>query len=564
MAPPSWRRFVPLLTWLPNYRRADLGGDMAAGLTTAVMLIPQAMAYAMLAGLPPVVGLYASMVPLVVYAAFGTSRQLAVGPAAMVSLLVATGVGALAEPGSVDYITLAVSLALLVGVLQTIMGGARLGFLVNFLSHPVVSGFGSAAALIISLGQLKHLLGIEIPRSRHIHTIVIAAAGKLSEINAATLGIGLVSVLALVLIKRLSPRFPRALAVVASATVAVWALKLDAAGVAIVGAVPSGLPTPSMPDLTLDALVSVFPTALTIALVGFVESISVAKNFARSRGYAIEPNQELIGLGLANIFSSVFGAFPITGGFSRTAVNAQAGAKTGLAAIITAVVVAITLLFLTPLLQYLPKATLAAIIMTAVAGLFDVAEIKHLWHSDRRDLALLALTFAATLGLGIDKGILIGVVASMVWFVFETTQPHAAELGRLPDSHEWRNLDRHPEAVPTPGVIAVRIDAALYYGNVTFLKATLERLLDRNPTATALVMDFSAVRTLDSSAATALQQIKEELTSRGVALHLATVRGPVRDTLKRAHLDVHIGADCMHECVNDAVAASVLRTTAPA
>ncbi len=561
---PSWRRFVPLLTWLPNYRRADLGGDVAAGLTTAVMLIPQAMAYAMLAGLPPVVGLYASMVPLVVYATFGTSRQLAVGPVAMVSLLVATGVGALVEPGSPDYIALAVSTALLVGLLQTLMGGARLGFLVNFLSHPVVSGFTSAAALIIGLSQLKHLLGVQIPRSQHIHNILLAAARRLPDVNTVTLAIGLLSVVGLVVLKRFAPRFPRALAVVSSATIAVWALRLDAAGVAVVGVVPSGLPMPSIPMLNLDALISVFPTAVTIALVGFMESISVAKSFARSRGYAVEPNQELIGLGLANVFGSLFGAYPVTGGFSRTAVNAQAGANTGLAAIITASVIAVSLLFLTPLLHYLPKATLAAIIMTAVAGLFDVAEMRHLWRSDRRDLALLGLTFVATLSLGIEEGILLGVAGSMLWFVLETTRPHTAELGRLPNSMEWRNLERHPEAVPTPGVIAVRIDSALYYGNVTFLKATLERLLDRNPTASALVMDFSAVHTLDSSAATALQQIKDELTARGVALHLATVRGPVRDTLRRAHLDVHIGADCMHECVNDAVKASVTRATAPA
>ncbi|MCO4762766.1 MAG: solute carrier family 26 protein [Myxococcales bacterium] len=547
------RRTFPILGWLPNYDRSHLGGDVAAGLTTAVMLIPQAMAYAMLAGLPPVVGLYASMVPLVVYAALGTSRQLAVGPVAMVSLLVASGVGALAEPGSTDYVTLAVTTALTVGILQTVMGGAKLGFLVNFLSHPVVSGFTSAAALIIGLSQLKHLMGVNIPRSHHVHTIVLTAIEQVADTHVATLLIGALSVVALVLLKRFFPKFPRALLVVSSATVAVWLLGLDTAGVAIVGAVPSGLPMPSLPDMSLTSMMNVLPTALTIALVGFMESISVAKGFARRHGYALEPNQELIGLGMANVAGSFFGAYPVTGGFSRTAVNAQAGAKTGLAAIITAGVIALALLFLTPLLHFLPKATLAAIIMTAVAGLIDFAEVKHLWQADRKDLALLALTFFATLGLGIEQGILTGVAASMVWFVFETTKPHAAELGRLPTSPVWRNLDRHPSAKPVPGVVAVRIDSPLYYGNVTFLKATIERLLDRNPTPTALVMDFSPVHALDSSAANALAEIKDELAVRGIALHLTSVRGPVRDTMARAHLDTHIGSDCVHECIDGAM-----------
>lgn len=551
----SWRRFVPILSWLPNYQRANFGGDLAAGLTTAVMLIPQAMAYAMLAGLPPVMGLYAATVPLVVYALFGTSRQLAIGPAALDSLLVASGVGAIAITGSATYISLIITVALLVGLLQVAMGSARLGFLVNFLSQPVITGFTSAAALIIGLGQLKHLFGLEIPRSRHVHIIIIAAMERFSELHWETTLIGALSVALLLVLKRFTPRFPRALFVVSVGTVAVWLLKLEAIGVATVGVVPSGLPSIAMPHVDLDTLVSLLPTVVTLALVGFMEAISIAKGFARSRGYGVDPNQELIGVGLANVTSAFVGGFPVSGGFSRTAVNAQAGANTGLASIITAAVIGITLLFLTPLVHHLPKAALAAIIMTAVAGLFDVVEMKRLWRTDRRDFALLLLTFLATLGLGIEQGILTGVIGSMVWFVFETTKPHTAELGQLPNSHVWRNLKRHPEAVPVQGVVAVRIDAPLYYGNVTFMKATLARLLDSNPDAQALVMDFGPVHVLDSSAASALAQLKEDLAARGVALHLATVRGPVRDTLHRAGLDTHIGADCMHECVNDAVKA---------
>ncbi|GMV44191.1 MAG: sodium-independent anion transporter [Myxococcales bacterium] len=530
-------RRLPSLDWLLRYRREDLGGDLSAGLTTAVMLVPQGMAYAMLAGLPPITGLYASILPLVAYALLGSSRQLAVGPVAMVSLLVASGVGALAQGGTEAYLGHAVLLALMVGVMQVVMGAGRLGFLVNFLSHPVVSGFTSAAALIIGASQLKHLLGVDLPQGVEGAAVAIS---RIAEWHWPTVAVGGAAVVALVALQRLAPRFPRALAVVVAGTLAVWALGLEGAGVRVVGSVPAGLPTLGVPAWSWDALRSLLPIALTISLVGFMESVSVAKAFAQRSGRDIDPNQELIALGAANVAASVSGALPVTGGFSRTAVNAQAGARTGLASLVTAAMVALTLLFLTPLFRGLPTAVLAAIILTAVAGLVDLKEVRHLWWVKRGDLALLGTTFVATLGLGIEEGILVGVGASLLWFVVRSTRPHFAVLGRLPGSTVWRNVRNFPEARTVPGVLVVRIDAQLYFGNVSFLKETL-RSLETEPLR-AVVLDASAVNQLDSSAEVALQELLDAWTARGVRLAIASAKGPVREVMERSGLAERLGA----------------------
>jgi sulfate permease, SulP family len=548
---------LPFLRWMRSYRRDDLGGDAAAGLTTAVMLIPQGMGYAMLAGLPPIIGLYASLVPLAVYALLGSSRQLAVGPVAMVSLLVVAGVGTIAEPGSVEFIAYALLLALLVGVLQLVMGVARLGFLVNFLSHPVVSGFTSAAALIIGFSQLGHLLGVDIARSSHVHTILGDALGRAGEIHVATLAIGVASIVALVALKRLWPVFPRALAVVAASSLLVWLAGLHGQGVAIVGQVPAGLPAFAVPVLELDAIRALLPVALTIALVGFMESISVAKHFARKHRYDVDANQELVGLGMANLAGSFFGAYPVTGGFSRTAVNDQAGSRTPMASLITAAVVGATLLMFTPLFYYLPKVVLAAIIMTAVFSLIDAREVVHLWRIKRSDLAMLLVTFAGTLVLGIEEGIVVGVGASLVAFVVRTTRPHVAVLGRLPGTEEYRNLARHPEAEPAPGVLAVRMDAQFYFGNVNFLKETLRDLeAAAGEPLRAVVIDASALNQVDASAIGALEEIHDDYRGRGIELHLANVKGPVSDVLDRAHMIDRLGRHRFHLRVHDAVTAA--------
>lgn len=548
-------RYVPLVATLRDgYGAADARADVSAGLTTAVMLVPQAMAYAMLAGLPPIVGLYASLLPLVAYALVGTSRQLAVGPVAMVSLLVASGVGALAEPGSDTYLAMAVLLAVMVGVLQLVMGVARLGWLVNFLSHPVVSGFTSAAALLIALTQIKHILRIDMPRSHDVQEMVHHLVQGLPHTHGLTLLLGLSSMAGLLGLKRWAPRVPRFLVVVGVSTLATWGLGLHEQGIRILGAVPAGLPRPVMPTLDLGAMRGLLPMAATIAAVGFMESISVAKRFARDGGYELDANQELLGLGFANLGAALLGGYPVAGGFGRSAVNAQAGARTGVAPLVTAVVVAATLLFLTPLFTYLPDAVLAAIILTAVLGLVDVAEVRHLWRVSRSDAAILGITFLATLQLGIEPGIAVGVAASVAWFVWQTSKPHVAVLGRVPGTTSFRKLDRNPDAEPVPGVLIVRIDAPLYFANTAFLKSTLTALEEehRGPLR-AVVLNAKGIGQLDATAADALDEVRADYAARGIRFVLAGVRGPVHDVLTRSGFVARAGPDAFVLGVQEAL-----------
>lgn len=550
------RRWIPALRWLPGYDRRDLGGDVSAGFTVAVMLIPQGMAYAMLAGLPPIVGLYASVFPLLAYALLGTSRQLAVGPVAMVSLLVATGVGAIAPAGSAEYVALAIALAGMVGVLQLAMGVLRLGALVTFLSHPVVSGFTSAAAIIIGLSQLEHLLGVRLEKSPRLHELVVDAAGALGDTHAITLALGAGSIAVLLLLKRWRPRFPGAITVVVIGTLLTWALGLADRGVRIVGEVPSGLPLPSVPALDLSRLGALLPTAITIALVGFLESISVAKAFARKNGYQVDANQELRALGAANVVGLFSGAYPVTGGFSRTAVNAQAGARTGLASIITAVVIGVSLVLFTPLFYYLPRAVLAAIVMAAVIGLVDVREPVHLWKVKRTDAVLLGLTFVATLFLGIEEGILIGVAASLGLFVWRSTRPHDAVLGRLPGTTDYRNVQNFPEAEEIPRVAIWRFDASFYFANADRFRDRIDALLLRGDDVRAIVLDASGINDLDASAESMLHDIHARLAAAGIQLYFANVKGPVRDVMERGGLVERVGRARFFFSVHAAVQAA--------
>jgi SulP family sulfate permease len=541
------RNIFPAISWLPNYRRENLQGDISAGLTVAVMLIPQGMAYALLAGLPPIIG-------LLIYALFGSSRQLAVGPVAMVSLLVISGVSHLAEPGSAKYIVLAAVLAGMVGIIQFLMGVTRLGFLVNLLSHPVISGFTSAAALIIGFSQLKHLLGVSLPRSHHIHTIIWNAIERFGEISVPTFLIGAGSIVLLILLKRWKPVFPGALVVVLFSTLIVWVFRLNEMGVKIVGEVPRGLPQPGIPAFDMDAVTSLIPIAVTISLVGFMESIAVAKNFAAKHQYEVDANQELIGLGLANIAAGFFSGYPVTGGFSRTAVNAQAGAHTGLASMITAVAIALTLLFLTPLFYYLPTTVLAAIIMVAVFGLVDIKEVSHLHKVKRSDMALLLLAFLSTLFLGIEGGILLSIVASLVVVLKRSSRPHSAILGRLPGTEIYRNISRYPEAETFDGLLIFRFDASLYFANSAYLKDRLREIVAHSETPLqAIIFVAGSINDVDSSAETALRDIARDCSSRGIELYFSNLKGPVRDVLIRSGFYEMLGADHFFYKTHDAV-----------
>ncbi|MGB0387644.1 MAG: sulfate permease [Ardenticatenaceae bacterium] len=563
--------FLPFLRWMGHYSRDELIGDLIAGLIVAIMLVPQGMAYALLAGLPPEVGLYASIVPLIIYGLLGTSRSLAVGPVAIVSLLVATGVSPFAEPGSAEYLSLTLTLAFMVGVMQVGMGLLRIGFLVNFLSHPVLSGFTSAAAIVIGFSQLKHVLGYNVPRMEHFYEQVWYTVEHMAETNVAALAMGLLSMavlfyfkngiadllrrlgLAEALVLPLSKIGP--LVVVLIGTLAVWGGGLDTRmSIKIVGAVPGGLPGLTMPLFDPSAWQQLLPTALTISFVGYMESISVAKSLAAKRRQKVDANQELVALGAANLGAMLTGGYPVTGGFSRSIVNFAAGAKTGLASIITALLVAFTLLFLTPLFYFLPKAVLAAIILVAVTGLLDTHTLLHAWQYNKADAVSLIVTFLAVLAIGIENGILVGVASSILLFLWRTSKPHVATIGRMGDSEIYRNVLRH-DVQTWPNVVNVRVDQSLYFANTKFLEDTVLNIVADQPSVKHVVLAGTSINHIDASALETLEQLHEKLHDSGVQMHLAAFKGPVMDKLREIGFVEEVGEQHFHLSTHEAMKA---------
>tara|TARA_Y100000385_G_C13091202_1_gene638879 strand:- start:378 stop:2021 length:1644 start_codon:yes stop_codon:yes gene_type:complete len=526
---------------------------LAAGLTVGVMLIPQGMAYAMLAGLPPIYGLYAATIPLIVYAFLGTSRQLSVGPGAMVAILIASGVGGIASQGTTEYIQLALLLALMIGSIQLLMGVLRMGFIVNFLSHPVIAGFTSAVAIIIAINQLKYLLGISLSRGM-FHEVLIEAFTRFSETNWITFLIGISGISILILINRFVNKLPGPLIIVALSILIVWALGLINSGVEIVGDIPSGLPLISIPHIDQGSMVSLLPIAFTIAFIGFMQSIAVAKAIQKKhKNYTIVANNELIALGMANILGSMFKAFPVTGGLSRSAVNDQSGAKSGMASIISALLVIVVLLFFTPYFYYLPKAILAAIIMVAIYGLIDFKEARHLWRTDKTDFGLFIATALATLFMGIEEGIGTGVVLSLIMVVYRSSFPHIAELGQIPDSTQYRNVKRFDDLIDRNDTIILRIDARLYFANLNFIKETIYAKLANKKGARYLILDASAISGIDSSSVHMLRELQEDLKKRNISIHFVDVKGPIRDILKKNELLTEKGPFSYALTIDDAV-----------
>jgi SulP family sulfate permease len=513
------KSILPILDWLPNYNKKHLRGDVNAGLTVGIMLIPQGMAYAMLAGLPPIYGLYTAIVLLLVYAIFGTSRQLGVGPVAIDSLLVAVTVSQFAQVDSTQYLNLAILLALMVGCIHILMSLLRLGVLVNFLSHPVISGFTSAAAIIISISQLKHLMGIDLGQGQLYH-VLWEALQSWGQINPYTLAIGLSGMVIIILAKRFTPSIPAPLIVVILGILAVWGMGLDQQGVSIVQEIPKGLPIPQLPTMLFDltSIQQLLPSALTIALVAFMEAIAVSKAIqARHNDYKIDPNQELFALGMANLVGSFFQSFPGTGGFSRSAVNDQSGAKTNLAGIISAIFVILTLLFLTPLFYYLPKAVLASIIMVAIFKLISVQDALSLWKKgQKRDFFILVITFFATLIIGIQKGILTGVLLSIIGTLYDTLYPTIALNDTLLE-------------IPKNALI-IRFEEQLYFANSNYFKEKMEAILQENITGKKdnsinyVIIDGRQVHKLDSTGEKALDSVIELYQKEG--LYLALVGMP--------------------------------------
>ena len=533
--------------WVKQYRRDWLSGDLSAGLIVSVMLIPQSLAYALLAGLPPQVGLYASVLPLVAYALLGSSMTLAVGPVAIISLMTASALTPLAVAGSDEYVVLAMMLALMSGVLLFIAGLMRLGFLAYFLSHSVISGFISGTAILITLGQLKYLLGMPLPSGSALG-MVAALPTALQRMNpsAATMGIsaivflifartGLPPILNMLgvaprvgaMLSRLAPM----LAIIVATTYCAMNQIDQTAQVSIVGAVPSGLPALALPSIDINALQALALPALLISLVGFVESVSVGQSLALKRGERISPNKELMGIGVANVASAVSGGFPVTGGFARSVVNYDAGARSPGAGIVSAIIMSVVIVALTGWFYYLPHAVLAATIIVAVLTLVDFKTVITTWRYDKADAVAMLLTFAGVLLLGVEEGILLGVALSLAVLVWRSSHPHMAVVGRVPNTEHFRNIDRH-EVATLPGLIALRVDESLYFANAQIVEAKIEQLVQEQPKTRCVLLIMSAVNQLDTTALQMLTELEASLSARGIRLQFAEVKGPVLDKLQ--------------------------------
>lgn len=566
----SLKTHLPILDWGRRYNRQTLTSDLIAAVIVTIMLIPQSLAYALLAGLPPEVGLYASVLPLVAYAIFGTSSALAVGPVAVVSLMTAAAVGRVAAEGSAGYASAAIVLALLSGLMLVVMGLFRLGFVANFLSHPVISGFITASGLIIATSQVGGLLGIKT-EGHALPDLLGTIVANIGSINLYTVAVGAVA-LALLLWIRLDlknwltrfgvPKGAATVIVRAGPVLVVfltmaWSALFDlgSKGVALVGQVPQGLPMLSFPTVDIALVQQLAMPALIISIVGFVESISVAQTLAAKRRERISPNQELIGLGASNIAAAIGGGYPVTGGFARSVVNFDAGAATPAAGAFTAIGIAGATLLLTPFLAILPKATLAATIVIAVLTLVDFSILKRAWAYSKADFAAVAITLIGTLLLGVEVGISLGVGASILIFLYRSSQPHAAIVGQVPGTEHFRNVKRH-KVDTVPGVLSIRVDESLYFANARYLEDLVTNQVAASPGVTDVVLMCSAVNAIDMSALESLEAIEHRLSDLGARLHLSEVKGPVMDRLAGTHFLAHLSGG-VHLSQHQAICAIV-------
>ncbi|ETA53945.2 sulfate:proton symporter [Rhodobacteraceae bacterium PD-2] len=552
-ARPATRRLtrsLPILGWARHYDRSTAASDLVAAVIVTIMLIPQSLAYALLAGLPAQMGLYASILPLVAYAIFGTSRTLAVGPVAVISLMTAAAVANLGLTDPAAIALAAGTLAFLSGLMLTALGLLRLGFLANFLSHPVIAGFITASGVLIAASQLKHILGVEAEG----HTLIGLTGSLLAHIgqtNILTLVIGSLATAFLFWVRKgLKPRLlaaglpPRLADIGAKAgpvaavfvtTLLTWALNLSGwGGVKVVGAVPMGLPPLTVPSFDPTLWSQLFLSALLISIIGFVESVSVAQTLAAKRRQRISPDQELIGLGTSNLAASLSGGFPVTGGFSRSVVNFDAGAETPAAGAYTAVGILVATLVLTPLLYFLPKATLAATIIVAVLSLVDFSILGRAWRYSRVDFAAVFATIALTLGFGVEAGVSAGVLISILLHLYKTSRPHVAEVGLVPGTQHFRNILRH-RVLTRPDIVTLRVDESLYFANARFLEDYVLDRIARDPAPKHVVLMFAAVNEVDMSALETLEELNRRLAETGITLHLSEIKGPVMDRLKRSH-----------------------------
>lgn len=546
---------IPLVHDLGAYSTDKLKGDLFAGVTVGVMLIPQGMAIAVIAGMPPIYGLYCAIIPLFIYAILGTSRQMAVGPVALVAFLVYAGLNTVVEPGTSTYILQVFMLSLMVGVIHLFMGIFRLGYLVNFLANPVVSGFTSALALVIILVQVSVLLGLPSASDNTVYVMLSEITANFSNIHLETATLGTVCLLFLLIMKRVKKTFPWGLIALVVSMILVYQLELDKSGVKILREVPSGLPSFHGHAFSIPEMYDLFPLALTIAVIAFVGSISMAKAVhEKHKDYDLRPNQELVAFGFANILGSCFQAFPVAGGLSRTAVNNDAGAKSGVAGLISAMIIGLTLIFLTPAFYYLPNAVLAAIIIAAAYGLIDLKGAARLWPTYKTDFLMWCATFGGTLLLGVQEGIFIGVSISLGTVILKTSRPHMAVLGRVRNTEVYKNVERFEDLDVDPRVLVLRFDDRLYFANVSAFKDKLTSLLvERKDEIDLFVLDAQSISDVDSTGVQALWDVLRFCRTHSIVFLMSSVIGPVRDKLYRSGFVNEMGQGHFHERVHEAI-----------
>jgi len=543
----KFRRFLPFLRWFPM-TGDTVRADLIAGITVALVLIPQSMAYAQLAGLPAYYGLYAAFLPVLIAALWGSSSQLGTGPVAVVSLLTATAVAQFVpEIGSPEFIGLAIMLAFLVGVFQLLLGVFRLGVIVNFLSHPVIVGFTNAAALIIALSQLSKIFGVSMPRSEHFLVDVWGVVMQIGSTHILTLLFGITAFAIMWFLKKKYPKLPGVLIAVAATILVSWLIGFQERGGAIVGEIPEGLPSFAIPTFNMTIFWEMVISAMVISLIGFMEAISIAKAMAAKTKERIDPNQELIGQGLANIAGSMTQAYPASGSFSRSAVNLNAGAITGMSSVYTAVIVMITLLFLTPLLYHLPKAVLAAVIMMAVFGLINFKAIKHAWQVSKHDGIAAIVTFVATLGFAphLERGILIGAGLAIVLYLYRTMKPRVAILGRYKDG-TLRDVKVHPDLPTSDKIVAIRFDGSLYFANVSYFEDAILGAVADKPNARYVLVVGNGINQLDASGEEVLHNLNDRLRDNGIILVFSGLKRQILEVLRHTRLMASLGEDNFH------------------
>lgn len=550
--------YFPILKVLKNYNRDKFKADLIAGSTVGVVLIPQGMAYAVIAGLPPIYGLYAGLVPLFIYPLLGTSHHISIGPVAIDMLILAAGLGFLAGDDMTQKVTFAVMIALMAGVFQLLMGFMKLGFVFNLFSRPVISGFTIAAPIIIILSQMGTLLNIDVPNTQFVHEMVYHIWQQIEQIHWPSFGLSVFFVLFLVLMRKFYSKLPESVILVALTIIIVSFISVSEWGISQVGSIPRGLPEFSIPLIDTDTIRDLAPNAFTLALIQFMTIASLSKSFARKHGYTVNPNQELIAIGGSNVIGSLFQSLPVSSSFTRSAIAEQSGANTSLSNIFAGILIFLTLIFLTPLFEILPEPLLGAIIVVSVSSLIDIKELRFLINTKRRDALIAFITFISVLVIGIQEGIIIGLISSVLALLLKMSKPTVAELGLMPGTRDFKNRERFSEARQIPGILILRVDAPFSFVNAEFFKNyILRKTMNEKEAPAYVIIDGTTIGDMDVSAMDSLLMIIETLNKEGIELYISGLIGPVRDVIRKSDISTFVKSDRFYNTVHDAVKAAL-------